>query len=644
MILKSKIFTAFFMLNLISSLVFAATRLEIANPGSPKYNDFQALIPIIKGGVVQVAPDGLQTDVSTSVGSYYTSSLFFTDGSSKLAVSPLAEDTSSALNVIQNWINESNSTLGTGFFIKENLILTNAHVVKSANFVRFYPSAVTTVQDKKQWLQGRIIWRTWRYSPEFRTASVDLALIELDKVNVDRYKELLKQNSVNPYVFKATPDINSSMTGEAVATFSNPAARQGYLSVGSVVDSVTQFKDQERAADLTNATSGSSGGPLFNLKGELTGIIFAMANPEANAGLRTMFYSPIQLILDYVNSEQLPISGLGMVWFFRHFDKRAKIAETYALQTIDIIPPEFQNSERKYGMIVKDIPKDLIQDGGIKVDDLIFAIDGHKIQVQEYRSSFLNFIYLVETKNGLYSLEHYLTVNEQKSNFELTVFRNGETEPLKISIPNVIRKYSESGLNIINALNDLNVGPRYTEISGYNFVNTAEANSTLFSWLSNGLSLDFLPEDGVILNSLDQVNLSSNENLRSKNNELLYFFSTSQRIHMANNTSLQESIEHFQKVNKVYRLRQYSNQAIMKLKSFNGSIISNLEDLNFELEKSRSLGQDIAMLVFEVYQAGNEDRMAPTVELVNVPVDIGLDENGNNNVIDQLLGNIGGGN
>jgi hypothetical protein len=68
--------------------------------------------------------------------------------------------------------------------------------VSSANFVRFYPSSINSIQDKKQWLQGRVIWRSWKFTREYRNSAVDLALIELDKATVDRYKELLKQNNV----------------------------------------------------------------------------------------------------------------------------------------------------------------------------------------------------------------------------------------------------------------------------------------------------------------------------------------------------------------------------------------------------------------------------------------------------------------
>jgi serine protease Do len=134
-------------------------------------------------------------------------------------------------------------SVGSGFFVREDLIATNAHVIERASRVvvkivgqaATYEAIGTTAVDKTR----------------------DLALLKIASV-------------------KGTPlrfgDADSVAVGEEVFAVGNPAGFEGTFSQGLI--SGIRIVDGRRMLQMTAAVSpGSSGGPLLNRRGEVVGIV-----------------------------------------------------------------------------------------------------------------------------------------------------------------------------------------------------------------------------------------------------------------------------------------------------------------------------------------------------------------------------------
>lgn len=147
-------------------------------------------------------------------------------------------------------------TIGSGFIVGPNLVLTNRHVVSDSKEVEVY----FTGEDKA--VNGKVI----KLDKEN-----DIALIEV--VTGDRKSLALATQS---------PDI-----GEDVLVFGTPYGFRGSVTRGivSALDREISMENNVELKDLiqTDASTnpGNSGGPLVNSKGMVVGMMIAVYH-EAN--------------------------------------------------------------------------------------------------------------------------------------------------------------------------------------------------------------------------------------------------------------------------------------------------------------------------------------------------------------------------
>ena len=147
---------------------------------------------------------------------------------------------------------------GTGFFVRPGEVVTNMHVIKGAHRVEIHT------------LEGK--GRTY---PVVGAIAVDdeadLALLKVD-LPADRSRPLNLTTTL--------PD-----EGEEVFVIGNPLRLEGSVSNG-IVSAIREVPDLGRIIQITAPVShGNSGSPLFNMRGQVIGIITVKVTNGQNINL-----------------------------------------------------------------------------------------------------------------------------------------------------------------------------------------------------------------------------------------------------------------------------------------------------------------------------------------------------------------------
>lgn len=136
-------------------------------------------------------------------------------------------------------------SLGSGFFVKDDIVATNLHVIEGA--ARGYVKIVG--QKTKYEIAGLVFTDTRR----------DLALLKITEV-------------------KASPlilgNINQVAVGDEVYAIGNPQGLEGTFSQG-IVSSIRQIGSDMLFQITAPISPGSSGGPVLNTQGKVIGIAVA---------------------------------------------------------------------------------------------------------------------------------------------------------------------------------------------------------------------------------------------------------------------------------------------------------------------------------------------------------------------------------
>ncbi len=149
---------------------------------------------------------------------------------------------------------------GSGFFVRPGEVVTNLHVISGARRVEIHT------------LEGK--GRTY---PVAGTLAVDdeadLALLKVD-LPVERSRPLS--------LSAALPE-----EGEQVFVIGNPLRLEGSVSNG-IVSAVREVPDVGRVIQITAPVShGNSGSPLFNMRGQVIGIVTVKVTNGQNINLAT---------------------------------------------------------------------------------------------------------------------------------------------------------------------------------------------------------------------------------------------------------------------------------------------------------------------------------------------------------------------
>ena len=264
--------------------------------------------------------------------------------------------------------------LGSGFVISEDgFIVTNNHVIQGADeiLIEFFEGFE---------LEAQIIGTD---------PNTDLAL--------------LKVESDEPLEFVNWGDSEESRVGDWVMAMGNPLGQGFSVSAGIVSARGRALSGSYDDFIQTDAAinRGNSGGPLFNMNGDVIGVNTAILSP--NGGSIGIGFAMSSRVAENVIDQLKEFGETRRGWLgVRIQDVTDDLAEGLGL-------------EQARGALVTDVPEGPAMEAGIEAGDVILSFDGTD----------------VDDTRGLVRKVGETTVGKE---VRVLVFRDGETETLMVTL------------------------------------------------------------------------------------------------------------------------------------------------------------------------------------------------------------------
>ena len=287
------------------------------------------------------------------------------------------------------------SSLGSGFIIDENgTVITNNHVVANAEDI------LVRVGEKEY--DAKIIGAD---------PYMDIAVIKM-KTN-DKFK---------PVTFG---DSSKARVGDWVVAIGNPFGLGGTVTSGIISArnrqiGLTRYEDFIQTDASIN--QGNSGGPLFNLKGEVIGINTAIIAPGQSGSIGIGFAIPANAASNVI-------------------DQLIKFGETkrgwlgVRIQEVSKEIAEVEKLKKPEGALVASVGKNSpAEKAGIKAGDIILEFDGKRINTMKKLPNVV-----ASTKVGK-SVELKIWRNKKLISKRLILGRLETSEEFKETKPKIVRK------------------------------------------------------------------------------------------------------------------------------------------------------------------------------------------------------------
>ncbi len=229
--------------------------------------------------------------------------------------------------------------LGSGFVISEDgFIVTNNHVIESADEITI----------------------------EFFSGDELKATVVGTDPNTDI--ALLKVEAEEPLQFVPFGDSDGARVGDWVMAMGNPLGQGFSVSVGIVSARNRALSGSYDDYIQTDAAinRGNSGGPLFNMDGEVIGVNTAILSP--NGGSIGIGFAMASNVVTNVVDQLQRFGETRRGWLgVRIQDVGADVAEALGL-------------EEAAGALVTDVPDGPAKDAGVEAGDVIMTFDGTDVQ------------------------------------------------------------------------------------------------------------------------------------------------------------------------------------------------------------------------------------------------------------------------
>ena len=237
------------------------------------------------------------------------------------------------------------TSLGSGFVIdKEGHIVTNNHVIDGADEI------TVSFGDESKY-EAKIIGKD---------PKTDLALL---KIEGDK-----------PFPFVKFGDSNKSRIGDWIIVVGNPFGLGGTVTTGIISARARDihsgpFDDYIQTDASINR--GNSGGPMFNMDGEVIGISTAIFSPNGAGNVGIGFGVPSSMASNIIS--QLKNSGkIVRGWLGVRIQ-----------HVTDDIAEGLELKEAKGALVAEIMEDSPAEKAGIKVGDLILKFDGKEVSVMK---------------------------------------------------------------------------------------------------------------------------------------------------------------------------------------------------------------------------------------------------------------------
>ena len=266
------------------------------------------------------------------------------------------------------------TALGSGFVISEDgYIVTNNHVIENADEISI---------------------------ELFEGGTLDAKLIGTDP-NTDI--ALLKVEADKPLAFVSFGDSDTARVGDWVMAMGNPLGQGFSVSAGIVSQRGRALSGAYDDYIQTDAAinRGNSGGPLFNMDGEVIGVNTAILSP--NGGSIGIGFSMASNVVSRVVDQLKQYGETRRGWLgVRIQDVTQDMADAIGL-------------EKVAGAMVTDVPDGPAKEAGIQSGDVIMSFDG--VEVGDTRG-----------------LVKQVGASEVGKTVRVVVFRDGKTQTLKVTL------------------------------------------------------------------------------------------------------------------------------------------------------------------------------------------------------------------
>ncbi|WP_298678608.1 DegQ family serine endoprotease [uncultured Lentibacter sp.] len=275
------------------------------------------------------------------------------------------------------------SALGSGFVISEDgYIVTNNHVIDGADevIIEFFSGGE---------LEAKVIGTD---------PKTDIAL--------------LKVESDAPLAFVPFGDSDTARVGDWVLAVGNPLGQGFSVSAGIISQRNRALQGAYDDYIQTDAAinRGNSGGPLFNMEGEVVGVNTAILSP--NGGSIGIGFSMASNVVTRVVAQLRDFGETRRGWLgVRIQDVGDDVAEALGLETAA-------------GALVTDVPEGPAKEAGMQSGDVILSFDG--VDVEDTRG-------LVRTVGNA----------DVGKTVRVVVLREGKTKTLKVTLGR--REEAENG-------------------------------------------------------------------------------------------------------------------------------------------------------------------------------------------------------
>lgn len=266
------------------------------------------------------------------------------------------------------------SALGSGFVISEDgFIVTNNHVIEKADeiVIEFFSG-----EERKAVVVGT-------------DPNTDIAL--------------LKVEAEEPLDFVTFGDSDAARVGDWVMAMGNPLGQGFSVSAGIVSARNRSLSGSYDDYIQTDAAinRGNSGGPLFNMDGEVIGVNTAILSP--NGGSIGIGFSMASNVVTKVVDQLKEYGETRRGWLgVRIQDVTDDVAEALGL-------------EKTAGALVTDVPEGPAKEAGMIQGDVILSFDG--VEVTDTRS-----------------LVRQVGNTAVGKSVRVMVFRDGKTQTLKVTL------------------------------------------------------------------------------------------------------------------------------------------------------------------------------------------------------------------